>query len=173
MSAIASRAGYSAGNLYNSFENKEALFIEVLTTRATQILGCVHRTLRSEGSVGEIIDRYIDAILSLVQEYRGFFVMLTQTGPDFDWYATAHPDEEPVLRSEIDRELVRLFEKAIERGEIHPADPRSYACLLQGTMNAHMARWVRTRGNPEDLQRPIADLRAAIHRSLGLSCSEE
>jgi AcrR family transcriptional regulator len=173
MSAIASRAGYSAGNLYNSFENKEALFIEVLTTRATQILGLVHRTLHSEGTVGEIVDRYIDAILTLVQEYRGFFVMLTQTSPDFDWYAAGQPDEEPVLRSEIDHEVVGLFTKAIERGEIPRADPRSYACLLQGTMNAHMARWVRTGGGPEELLRPIADLRATIHRALGLSPGAE
>lgn len=168
MSAIASRAGYSAGNLYNSFENKEALFVEVLATRAAQILEHVHRALRSDETVGETVDRFIDAILALVQQHRGFFVMLTQTAPDFDWHAASQPDEEPVLRSEIDHELERVFAAAIERGEIPPADPRSYACLLQGTLNAHVAHWVRIGGSEEELLRPVADLRTLIRRSLGL-----
>ena len=34
MAEIAARAGYSAGNLYNVFAGKEALFSEVLTSRA-------------------------------------------------------------------------------------------------------------------------------------------
>ena len=38
MAEIASRAGYSAGNLYNVFDGKDALFAEVLTTRGDQIL---------------------------------------------------------------------------------------------------------------------------------------
>ena len=169
MSAIASRAGYSAGNLYNSFENKEALFIEVLTRRAAQILEHVHTALRSDGTVSELVDRYIDAILTLVQKHRGFFVMLTQTSPDFDWYATAQPDEEPVLRAEFERELVRVFAAGIERGEMPPASPRSCACLLQGALNAHVAHWVRTGGSEDELLQPAADLRALIRQGVGLS----
>lgn len=167
MAEIASRAGYSAGNLYNVFENKEALFAEVLTTRAALLLQAIREVVRGGGSLSELIDRYVDVIVRFVGEHRGFFVILSQTHLDFDWHEAGHSGGD--VRSQFDRELEGLFAAAIERGELPPASPSSYVCMLQGTTNSHLARWARTRGDAEALTAPVEELRTIIKRGLGLS----
>ncbi|MGH0035186.1 MAG: TetR/AcrR family transcriptional regulator [Myxococcota bacterium] len=166
MAEIASKAGYSAGNLYNVFENKEALFAEVLTTRAALLLEAVRASLRKGGSLEEIIDRHIDVVVRFVEEYRGFFVILTQTHLDFDWHEPAVSGDD--VRDRFDRELEAVFEAAVERGEIPPASARSYVCLVQGTTNSHLARWARKGESAEALLGPTEELRAMIKRGLGL-----
>jgi len=168
MSEIAARAGYSAGNLYNVFEGKEALFAEVLASRAGLILDLVRRALTSEGPLGQVVDRYVTATLELVEQHRGFFVMLTQANPDFDWHAAEADAGGHSLRNALEDQLERVFLDAMERGEIPRGDPRSHSSLLQGSLNAHVARWVRTGGTPEELWGPADDLRALIRRAFGL-----
>jgi AcrR family transcriptional regulator len=167
MSEIASRAGYSAGNLYNVFENKEALFAEVLTTRAALLLEAVRTALRGGGTLADLVDRYIDTIVNSVAEHRGFFVILTQTHLDFDWHEPGISGGD--VRDSFDRELETVFDKAVERGEVPRASARSYVCLLQGTTNSHIARWAR-KGEPvEALLGPIEELRTIVKRGLGLA----
>ena len=171
MAEIASRSGYSAGNLYNVFEGKEALFIEVLTTRADQVLEIVRRALRTGGTLAEIVDRYVDATLQLVEAHRGFFVLLTQSTPDFDWHSSGAGDPDGVdLRRQLDAQLEQVFREAMERGEIPPGDPRPHVCLLSGTLNAHIARWVRNEDSREELWHPASDLRLFIRRGARAAC---
>ena len=85
MAEIGSRAGYSAANLYNVFENKEALFSEVLSVSATQVLDFTRKAGKNGASFEHSLDQLIDAILSFVVDHRGFFVILTQASPEFDW----------------------------------------------------------------------------------------
>lgn len=168
MSEIASRAGYSAGNLYNVFEGKEALFAEVLTSRAGHILALVRQALTGEEPLGTVLDRYFRTTLELVEQHRGFFVMLTQASPDFDWHAAETEAGSSSLRSALEDQLARVFLAAMDRGEIPRADPHSHSCLLQGTLNAHVAHWVRTGGTHEELWGPSGDLLALVRRAFGL-----
>jgi AcrR family transcriptional regulator len=166
MSEIAARSGYSAGNLYNVFENKEALFTEVLVTRASLMLRELQQILRSDAPVAEVLDRYVDATLAWADQHRGLFVILTQTHLDFDWGEAGATDRN--VRDAFDRRLEEFFARAVERGELAPTSPRSYACLLQGTLNAHMARWARGGGQAEDLRTPVIELSRLLKRALGL-----
>ncbi len=168
MAEIASRAGYSAGNLYNVFEGKDALFAEVLTTRANQVLELVRKALRTGDTLGETVDRYVDATLKLVEVHRGFFVLLTQSTPDFDWHSSGAGPDGVDLRRQLDAQLEQVFREAMERGEIPTGDPRPHVCLLSGSLNAHIARWVRNEDDREELWQPAADLRLFIRRGIGL-----
>ena len=167
MAEIAARAGYSAGNLYNVFEGKEALFSEVLTSRADQVLELVRKALKGDEPLARVVDRYLEACLQLVEAHRGFFVMLTQTSPDFDW-RTAPNASDRGLRTDLDRQLEQVFLRAMDRGEIPSGDPRPCVCLLQGTLNSHAARWVRTNGSRDELWGPADGLRTLLKRGLGI-----
>lgn len=166
MAEIASRAGYSAGNLYNVFKGKDALFAEVLGTRADQVLEQVREALRAGGSLGETIDRYVDATLDLVEQHRGFFVMLMLTTPDFDFHGS--PSEGMDLRQQLEQQFEKLFEDAVQRGEIQPGDTRACVAMLHGTMNAHVSRWVRNDESPEELRASATHLKFLLHRGLGV-----
>ena len=171
MAEIASRAGYSAGNLYNVFEGKDALFAEVLSTRADEVLEHVRKALRASGSLGETIDLYVDATLELVEQHRGFFVMLMQTTPDFDFQASHRNSNGIDLRHELEQQLEQLFREAMRRGELPAGDPRAYACMLHGTMTVHISRWVRNEEAHDALWAPAADLKLLLRRGLGVKPS--
>jgi AcrR family transcriptional regulator len=168
MSEIAARAGYSAGNLYNVFDGKEALFAEVLSSRASHILELIQVALATDDALDVVIARYVHATLELVEQHRGFFVMLMQASPDFDWHAAESETGRTSLRGELEEQLERVFRTAMERGEIPTVDPRVCCCLLQGTLNAHVARWVRQRGTREELWGPAEELRRLVSRAVGI-----
>ncbi len=171
MAEIASRAGYSAGNLYNIFEGKDALFAEVLSARADEVLEHVRKALRAGGSLGETIDRYVDATLELVEQHHGFFVMLMLTTPDFD-FRGAHRNPSGIdLRHELEQQLEQTFREAMRRGDIPTGDSRAHACMLHGTMTAHISRWVRNDETHDELWAPAEDLRLLLRRGLGIESS--
>jgi AcrR family transcriptional regulator len=168
MAEIASRAGYSAGNLYNVFEGKDALFEEILATRGEEVLELTREAIRSGESLTEIIDAYLDATFEMVEKYREFFVLLSQAAPDFDWHGEPSKPGAVHLRKQVDDGLDQLFLDAMERGELPQGDPRPYACLLNGALNSHISYWVRNKGDREDLWGSADDLRRLIRRGLGL-----
>ena len=167
MAEIASRAGYSAGNLYNVCESKEALFQEVVTTRAAQVSERVLKAVEQDAPIAKIVSDYVHTCLDLVEQYRGFFVMLTQATPDFDWHPEGR-DRDDDLSKHTDASLARCFERAMSRGEIPAADPRTYVCLLHGTVNAHASRWVREEASIDSLQKPADELIRALQRGFGI-----
>jgi len=169
MAEIASRAGYSAANLYNVFENKEALFSEVLSSSAELVLEFTRKACQSDAGFEKSLDQLIDAVLEFVAEHRGFFVILTQTSPEFDWRRSPRTNEGLNIGAELDREYERLFARASERGEIPEMDPRAYSCMFRGSINSLIGRWVRTESPAEELWRNAADLRVLFKRATRLA----
>jgi AcrR family transcriptional regulator len=169
MAEIASRAGYSAANLYNVFENKEALFGEVLGSSAQLVLDFTRKAARSTEGFEHSIDQLIDSILHFVAEHRGFFVILSQSSPEFDWRQPKHEEGGPPNVGEIlTRENELMYKRAVERGEILPASPSAYSAIFRGAINSHIARWVREDGTTEDLWNGAKDLRVLLKRCAGV-----
>ena len=169
MAEIASRAGYSAGNLYNVFEGKDALFEEVVATRGDEVLATVRDAIRGSQTLPEIIDAYVDATLELVENRRGFFVLLSQTAPDFDWRSERAKEKGAHLLNQLDAGLEQLFLNAMERGEIPQGNAKPYACLLHGTLNAHISTWIRNEGSKDDLWGSASDLKRLLCQALGVA----
>jgi AcrR family transcriptional regulator len=167
MAEIAARAGYSAGNLYNVFENKEALFREVMTSRGTLFMEQLLRALNGDGSFSETLDRYIDAFVGSVESQRNFFVILSQPTGVFEWGTGASSQEAHTTRDTIEREVLRLFEKAFANGEIPAMAPSVYVATLSGILVAYAAGWIRRGGKSEELWAHVDEIRSVIHRALG------
>jgi TetR/AcrR family transcriptional regulator len=169
MAEIAARAGYSAGNLYNVFENKEALFKEVMRSRGTLFMEELLGALNGGGAFSETLDRYIDAFIGSVERQHNFFVILSQPTGIFEWGTGVSSKDAETIRSTIQTAVLRLFEKAVASGEIPGIEPMVYATGLNGMLNAYAADWVRNDGKPEDLWARLDQLRTVIHRAVGVT----
>lgn len=168
MAEIARRADYSAANLYNVFENKEALFSEVLTASAEFVLEFTRKAGSGEMGFEAQLDQLIDSLFEFVAEHRGFFVILTQANPQFAWGSNRQNGQRDIGR-EIVEENERMFARVIEKGEIPVQDPRLYSCLFRGTINTYISSWVEAEGTPEELWEGGREIRSMLKRACGLS----
>lgn len=169
MAAIASRAGYSAGHLYNVFENKEALFREVFRSRASLAMDQLSAALEAGGSLAHSIDLFVRACLSFFEEHRSFFVFYIQTTSGFEWNVRRFGDEGPRVRQAFEEQIERRIDQAIATGELPDGDPLVYTCSLMGTLHHFLARWLQSGGASEDLWARESTLCAALHRLLGVA----
>lgn len=169
MGAIAARAGYSAGHLYNVFANKEALFREVVDWRSNQALERLGRAL-GEGPLLTVLDRFLQSSLAFFQENRLFFVLYIRETSGFEWNQTRLGEELRVPRF-IDREIEGHIRAAMEAGEIPPADPFVCTCSIVGTLHHYLTRWIQSGGSDEELWAREPHLRAVFRRILGLEAT--
>ncbi|MFQ5513338.1 MAG: TetR/AcrR family transcriptional regulator [Myxococcota bacterium] len=167
MAEIAARAGYSAGNLYNVFESKAALYQEILNARGELFVERLVGALESGGPVRATIDRYIDAVLRFVEDHRDFFIILSQPTGMFEWGTGASAQDVDGIRERIERAIDGLFATGVERGELPPAEPLVYSSIVHGALSAYLSRWIRHGGDPTELWKHLEELREAIHRALG------
>jgi len=168
MVEIAARTGYSAGNLYNVFENKEALFKEVMTSRGRLFMERLVGALSDAGSFVELLDGYVDAVLGFVEEQRNFFLILTQLTGTLEWGSGVWSKEASEIRGPIEHATLQLFERAVANFEIPAGEPRVYTSIVMGALSAYAARWIRDEDKPEDLWRHAEQLRDVLHRALGV-----
>jgi AcrR family transcriptional regulator len=168
MADIAARAGYSAGNLYNSFESKRELFRAVLEWRGEETLERLRRALRDDAPAAAVLDRFLDAVVSHFGERRAFFRI---------WHRATHAldgslrdldaEEHRAARAELEARLEGLLRAGVERGELAPGDAGAYADLVLGGLNRSLARIHEASGGGPELAARLAALRAALRRALG------
>jgi AcrR family transcriptional regulator len=168
MAAIADRAGYSAGHLYNVFENKEALFREVFRSRASLAVDQLSGALEAGETLAHSIDLFVRACLSFFEEHRSFFVFYIQTTSGLEWNVRRFGDEGPRLRQAFEEQVERRIEQAIGAGELADGDPLVYTCAIMGTLRHYLTWWLESRGTNEDLWAREPTLCAALHRLLGV-----
>lgn len=167
MADIAARAGYSAGNLYNVFASKEALFGELLETRGSELLARLEEAIGTDHGPRAGLARLIDAVLAGVEQHRAFFVMLTTVAPNLEW---AGPREEGrALRERLERLFLRWIERGLRAGELPPGEPAAYACVVQGSLNRYVARWVQQDGDAAALRAGAPGLCTVLTRALGVA----
>lgn len=168
MAEIAARAGYSAGNLYNVFEGKEALFRAVVASRGELLLERLRSALAGAPRLAARIDAFVEALVSFTEEHRAFFAIYLQRTNGLAWSTGGLDREVLELEAALEQELSAALEHAVEAGEIPYADPRLYACLLLGTLQRFLTRWSQHDGGPEPLWRGADSLRAMLLRALGV-----
>jgi len=167
MAEIAARAGYSAGNLYNVFEGKEALFRAVVRSRGQLLLERLEDALAGISRLRDKIDAFVQVLLSFVEEHWAFFAIYLQTTSGFTWNTGRLGQDALELQSILEQEVTTALEGAIESGEIAPEDPELYACLLLGTLQRYVARWGGDGGTSEDLWRRAEPLSRMLARAMG------
>ena len=168
MAEIAARAGYSAGNLYNVFESKEALYRELITTRGTKLLREQLELLRADTSYLETLDRVIDHLLQFCVDHRAFWVIYVRGLTGQEWSGGPIPLETQRLRQELEDESVRRLARAMEQGELPAEDPVACVTLILGTLHHHIVHWIEGTGSAEELWESAKSLRRVLRRGLGV-----
>ena len=140
MAEIAARAGYSAGNLYNVFESKEALYRELVTTRGTKLLQEQLAILRQEAPYLETLDRVIDHLLQFCVDHRAFWVLYVRGLTGQEWSGAPFPEETQRLRQELEQESLQRLARAMEQGELPREDPIACVTMILGTLHHHIVR---------------------------------
>lgn len=165
MADIAARAGYSAGNLYNVFDSKEALFAELLATRGAALVARVDAALGGHVGVRAGLPRLLETALAAVEEHRAFFVMLTEVTPNLEWGGPRQ--EGRALRERLERLVRDWVARGVEAGEVPPGDVAAYACVVQGSVNRYVTRWLQSRADRAALHAGADGLRRVLARALG------
>jgi len=169
MAEIAARAGYSAGNLYNVFESKEALYRELVTTRGTKLLQEQLAILRQEAPYLETLDRVIDHLLQFCVDHRAFWVLYVRGLTGQEWSGAPFPEETQRLRQELEQESIRRLVRAMEQGELPHEDPIACVTMILGTLHHHIVRWIEGMGSAEELWESASRLRRVLRRGLGVT----
>jgi AcrR family transcriptional regulator len=168
MAEIAARAGYSAGNLYNVFESKEALYRELVTTRGTKLLQEQLAILRQEAPYLETLDRVIDHLLQFCVDHRAFWVLYVRGLTGQEWSGAPFPEETQRLRQELEQESLQRLARAMEQGELPREDPIACVTMILGTLHHHIVRWIEGMGSAEELWESASRLRRVLRRGLGV-----
>jgi AcrR family transcriptional regulator len=168
MAEIASRAGYSAGNLYNVFDGKEALFRAVVRARGELLLARLREALGRADGLTAKLDAFVEALISFVEEHRSFFGIYLRRTSGIGW-TTERLDEDALeMQSVVEQEVTRTLRKAMARGEIAREDPELHTCVLLGTLQRYVTRWSQQGESAQDLRQGVQPLRRILARALGV-----
>src|SRR5271167_305231 len=142
MAEIATRAGYSAGNLYNVFESKEALYRELVTIRGTKLLREQLEILRAPTPYLETFDRVLDHLLQFCVDHRAFWVIYVRGFTGQESSGAPFPAETQRLRLELEEEWGSRLTRAMKEGEVPEEDPIACATMMLGAFHHHIVHWI-------------------------------
>jgi AcrR family transcriptional regulator len=168
MADIAARAGYSAGNLYNVFEGKQALFRAVVSARGNLLLERLREAFGQLSSLPARIDALVETLISFVEEHRAFFSIYVQTTSGFAWNVGRLDEQALEMQALLEEEVTRTVQGAIQSGEIPREEPELYTCLLLGTLQRYLTRWVQRDGGSRELGEGAEAIRRILRRALGV-----
>jgi AcrR family transcriptional regulator len=126
---VAHHAGVTKGTMYLYFENKEALFKELVRSRTLPLVESVEELVRTHrGSARDLVvqilrrrwEAIVDSPLSGIPK-----LMMSEAG-NFPELSRWYHDE---VISRANGALARAIELGVERGEFRPVEPRRTASL--------------------------------------------
>lgn len=168
MAEIAARAGYSAGNLYNVFESKEALLREVVRWGGERAFEQLGAALRGEGTLAEVLERFVRATLSYLEENRASFVFYIRVTNGLEWNLSRFGDDAMRTLVEIEHLVEERIRAALERKEVPAGDPSVYTSAVLGILHHYLTRRIQYEGSDADLRVHEAELSAVMRRMLGV-----
>jgi AcrR family transcriptional regulator len=166
---IAKRAGYSAGNLYNVFDGKEALFRAVVASRTSLLLERLEEAVARQSQLTAKIEAFTWALIRFAQEHRRFFSIYVQATSGLPWRVGGLVQEAVEMQQVLRSRIVRLLRGAIEKGEIVREDPELYACLVLGTLRDYVSSWIQQGGSAQELETVAKSLSQMLSRAMGVA----
>jgi AcrR family transcriptional regulator len=146
MEDIATEAGVAKGTIYRYFEDKEELYLALLTRASGQFVRRIEAKIKGSGSARSRLEAAVGDILSYFYEQPHLLdliqlaeVML-RPGTTFPWQQT---------RDELLRLVLELFEEGRIRGEFEIQDPELSALMLLGGLRS-VIRFAK-KARPRDL----------------------
>ena len=150
MEDIAESAGVGKGTLYRYFQDKEELYMALLTRAADQVTERVRTAAEVPGARAKL-EAVVGAILDYFAEHPHLLDVIQHAevmrGPDAElpWQRARH---------ESARVVERIFEEAARAGEFHIEEPHLSAILLLGSLRS-VIRWGDGRRGPELVRRIV------------------
>jgi AcrR family transcriptional regulator len=138
MEDIAERAGVSVGTLYNHFEDRDALLLELVRLRREALMARVDAVLAEvEGRpFREQLQALLDKVFSHFREHARFFAMVMQSevlrGPGNSTRAGSLP--------ELTKRVEQLIQRGVASGELRREGSELYATLLMGMVRGLLLR---------------------------------
>ncbi|MFW6189648.1 MAG: TetR/AcrR family transcriptional regulator [Planctomycetota bacterium] len=141
---IAEKAEFSVGYLYNLFESKEALYVELIGLRANEHLSEVEQRLDRAEGVLQKVRSVIEAKFDFFRRHRRFFDIF------FTHLTTESRPRGPVFMPERCREayecyldrMRKVFEAGIRQGLFVDADPLTLVLCMEGMTRSIIAHWL-------------------------------
>jgi TetR/AcrR family transcriptional regulator len=140
---IAERAEFSVGHIYNLFENKEGLYVELVNMRAAEHLADVQERLARQDDILAKLRTAIEAKFDFFRRHRQFFSIFTHLTADSRARGPLFMPES--CRAQYDsylKALAGIFEEGIRRGVFVEADPQMLVFCLEGMTRSVIAHWL-------------------------------
>lgn len=144
MEEIAREAGFSTGAIYNFFQNKDELCLQVLRKLAEDFLAISQDDILSRKDPAEAITALVELRVRHFREHGPFVKMLHETRSSSQLNHEAfHKECGGLIESHL-RNLAGLFSRAMEAGAIRKMDPTYAALALEGVLLSFSMHWDRT-----------------------------
>ncbi len=130
---IAERAEFAVGTIYNMFENKDAIYHEIVRIRVREHMDLVKEELRTMSDPQQMLRTLIRAKFDFFDKHRQFFSIFTRVlhgGPT----GCSHnlSDDGRRLYNEYMELLTDIFRAGISSGRFADHDPALFALSFEG-----------------------------------------
>jgi len=154
---LAEAAGVTKPTLYYYFENKEALFLEVVHHHLDSLQDLVQEAMDTPGTVHKrltrFIERYVEGALKNIDAVRLLTTLQHPTDPD-----QPQIDLMSMHLSKIEV-LQRLLQEGIDAGELREGiDVRAAVLSFIGTVNLYLVARLHGMAFPADYANTLMDL---------------
>lgn len=147
MEDIAERAGVSVGTLYNHFEDRNALLLELIRVRREALMLQVDTALA--GVAGRPFREQLRALLDKVfghfREHARFFAIVMQS----ELVRTGSFPQRNGLLAEMSKRVEPLIQRGVAAGELRREGSEFYASLLLGMVRGLLMRVAETQRSEE------------------------
>lgn len=131
MDDIAAGAAVAKGTLYRYFNDKEELYLAMLTRASEQFMVRLKADTAQANTLRERLIAIVTAIITFFDEHPNLFDLIQRAevmrGPGFPWQNT---------REELVRIVIDLCDEAKAKGEFHIADPDHAVLMLLGGLRS-------------------------------------
>lgn len=150
MEDIAERAGVSVGTLYNHFEDRNELLLELIRVRREALLLQVDAVLAEVAGkpVREQLRALLDKVFGHFHEHARFFAIVMQS----EVVRTQGFPQRNGMLAELARRVEPIFLRGVSVGELRAEGSEFYASLLLGMVRGLLMRVAETQRS-EELQR--------------------
>lgn len=143
MEDIAERAGVSVGTLYNHFEDRDALLLELIRLRRESLVTLMDEVLAQvEGRpFREQLAALLDTVFSHFRTHARFFAVVVQS----ELFRTPGFPARGNSMTELTARLEQLIQRGVAAGTLRREGSELYATLLQGMVRALLMRAAETK----------------------------
>ncbi len=147
METIAVRAGVAVGTVYNHFEDREALFAELIDSRRAALLARLDSALEegARGGFEEALSGFLRALFEHWAAHAGLLATLVQAEQLGRIGRGSRGGPPCNILQEIERRAGRLIRRGLEEERLRPEGADLYAALLVGMTRGVLIQEVRER----------------------------